>query len=86
MFFSVEFERFRYFFVLDSFREILESNKCEKFNADGSLTGRTNHDKSSGKNNVRNCDLLQRDFFAQCRTVLGVKGIFLACVVKLGKR
>ena len=30
-----------------------------------------------GKNNVRNCDLLQSDFFARCRTVLGVaKGFF----------
>ena len=30
-----------------------------------------------GKNNVRNCDLLQSDFFASCRTVLGVgKGCF----------
>ena len=35
-----------------------------------------------GKNNVRNCDLLQSDFFARCRTVLqctGDKGIFSAC-------
>jgi len=30
-----------------------------------------------GNNNVRNCDLLQSDFFPRCRTVLGVaKGFF----------
>jgi len=30
-----------------------------------------------GKTNVRNCNLLQRDFFARCRTVLGMaKGFF----------
>ena len=41
----------------------------EKFNADGSLMGRTNLKififiNLCGKNNVRNCDLLQSDFFA----------------------
>jgi len=43
-----------------------------------------------GNNNVRNCDLLQSDFFARCITVLGVaKGFFRRVwysVVKLGKR
>ena len=39
-----------------------------------------------GKNNFRNCDLLQSDFFARCRTVLGRQRDFLACVVTLGKR
>jgi len=39
-----------------------------------------------GKNNVRNCDLLQSDFQARCRTVLGRQRDFSACVVTLGKR
>ena len=39
-----------------------------------------------GKNNVRNCDPLQSDFFARCRTVLGVAKGFLWRVVILGKR
>jgi len=39
-----------------------------------------------GKNNVRNCDLLQSDFFARCRTVLGVAKGFFWHVAKLGKR
>jgi len=39
-----------------------------------------------GKNNVRNCDVLQSDFFARCRSVLGRQKDFLACVVTLGKR
>jgi len=39
-----------------------------------------------GKNNVRNCNLLQSDFFARCRTVLGVAQGFFWHVVKLGKR
>jgi len=38
------------------------------------------------KNKVRNCDLLQSDFFARCRTVPGRQRDFLACVVTLGKR
>ena len=38
------------------------------------------------KNNVRNCDLLQSDFFARCRTVLGVAKGFFWRVVKIGKR
>jgi len=39
-----------------------------------------------GKKNDRNCDLLQSDFFARCRTVLWVaKGCFWH-VVKLGQR
>ena len=38
-----------------------------------------------GKNNVRNCDLLQSDFFARCRTVLGVAKGFFWYVVKFGK-
>jgi len=46
----------------------------------------------SSKINVRNCDLLQSDFFARCRTVLGpcsrlgVPMGFFWHVVKLGKR
>ena len=33
-----------------------------------------------GKNNVQNCDLLQSDFFARCRTALGVaKAFFGVC-------
>ena len=33
-----------------------------------------------GKKIVRNCDLLQSDFFARCRTVLEVaKGFFCVC-------
>jgi len=39
-----------------------------------------------GKNNVRNCDLLQSNFFARSRTVLRRQRDFLACVVTLGKR
>ena len=39
-----------------------------------------------GNNNVRNCDLLQSDFFDRCRTVLGVAKGFFWYVVKLGKR
>ena len=39
-----------------------------------------------GKNNVRNCDLLQSVFFARYRTVLGRQRDFWACVVTLGKR
>jgi len=39
-----------------------------------------------GKNNVRNCDLLQGDFVALCRTVLGLAKGFFWCVVRLGKR
>ena len=39
-----------------------------------------------GNNNVRNCDLLQRDFFDRCKTVLGVAKGFFWYVVKIGKR
>jgi len=39
-----------------------------------------------GKNNIQNCDLLQSNFFARCRTVLGVAKGFFWRVVKLGKR
>ena len=39
-----------------------------------------------GKNNVRNCDLFQSDFFARCSTVWGVAKGFFWHVVKLGKR
>jgi len=39
-----------------------------------------------GKHYVRNCDLLQSDFFACCRTVLGVARGFFWHMVKLGKR
>jgi len=39
-----------------------------------------------GKNNVRNCNLLQSDFFVRCRIVLGVAKGFFWHVVKLGKR
>jgi len=39
-----------------------------------------------GKNNVQNCDLLQSDFFARCRTVLWRQRDFWACVVTHGKR
>ena len=39
-----------------------------------------------GKNNVRNCNLWQSDFFARCRTVLRRQRDFLACVVTLKKR
>ena len=35
-----------------------------------------------GNNNVRNCDLLQSDFFARVGPSWGSKGIFLACVVQ----
>jgi len=57
------------FSILLRFGESWNPTNCEKFNADGSLMGRTN---LCGKNNVRNCDLLQSDFFARCRTVLGI--------------
>ena len=50
------------FSILLRFGEFWNPTNCEKFNADGSLMGRTNLDKSSGKNKVRNCDLLQSDF------------------------
>jgi len=53
---------FATFSILLTFGESWNPTNCEKFNADGSLMGRTNLDKSSGKNKVRNCDLLQSDF------------------------
>jgi len=40
-----------------------------------------------GKTDVRNCDLLQRDFFCSVKdSPMGGKGFFLECVVKLGKK
>ena len=44
------------------------------------------NEKLCGNNNVRNCDLLQIDFFARCMTVLGVAKGFFCHVVKLGER
>ena len=60
------------FSILLRFGELWNPTNCEKFNADGSLMGRTNLDKSLCKKNVRNCDQLQSDFFARFRTFLGV--------------
>ena len=48
------------FSILLRFGEFWNPTNCEKFNADGSLMERIN---LCGKNNVRNCDLLQSDFF-----------------------
>jgi len=65
------------FSILLRFGELWNPTNCEKFNADGSLMGRTNLDKSLCKKNVRNCDQLLSDFFARFRTFLGVgKGFF----------
>ena len=44
--FSVKITVFRNFFYFAQIWGILESTNCEKFNADGSLMGRTNLDKS----------------------------------------
>jgi len=44
--FSVKFARFRNFFDFAQIWGILDSDKLEKFNADGPLMGRTNLDKS----------------------------------------
>jgi len=45
---------------------------CEKFNADGSLMGRTNLDKSVWQQQRSELTHCKGIFFAQCRTVLGV--------------
>ena len=54
------------FSILLRFGEYWNPTNCEKFNADGSLMGRRILINLCGKNNVRNCDLLQSDFFARC--------------------
>jgi len=54
------------FSILLRFGEHWNPTNCEKFNADGSLMGRRILINLCGKNNVRNCDLLQSDFFARC--------------------
>jgi len=67
-------------------RKFWNPANCEKFNADGRWWEGRILINLCGKKNVRNCDLLHSDFFARCRTVLGWQRVFLACVVKLGKR
>ena len=72
------------FSILLRFGEFCNPTNREKFNADGSLMGRTTRViliNLCGKNNVPNCDLLQSDFFGRYRTVLGRQRDFLACVV-----
>ena len=75
-FFSVEFERSATFSFWIHSGKFWNPTNCEKFNSDGSLSRRWWEGRIlinlCGKNNVRNCDLLQSDFFARCRTVLGV--------------
>ena len=66
------------FSILLRFGESWVSTNCEKFNA---VTGRRWAGRIlinlCGNNNVRNCDLLQSDFFDRCRTVVRVaKGFF----------
>jgi len=73
------------FFVLNPFREILESVHIQQIVRYSMLTEGTNLDLC-GKINVRNCNLSQRDFFARSRTVLGVAKVFFGMCSKTWKK
>ena len=74
------------FSILLRFGESWNPTNCENFTADGSQWEGRILINLCGNNNVRNCDLLQSDFFDRCRTVLGVAKGIVWYVVKLGKR
>ena len=84
------FRQIRTFPQLFRFCSDLENPGIRQIVINSMLTGRRWEGRVlinlCGNNNVRNCDLLQIDFFDRCRTVLGVAKGFFWYVVKFGKR
>jgi len=75
------------FSILLRFGEFWNPTNCEKFSADGSLMGRTNLDKSVWLEQRSELRPIAKWFFCSVQDrPMGGKGIFLACVVKVGKR
>jgi len=80
-FFNLLFRRIRTFPQLFRFGFIPGNSGIQQIVRHSMLMGRWREGRIlinlCGKNNVRNCDLFQRDFFVWCRTVLGrAKGFF----------
>jgi len=78
---AVRFRRIQAFLQLFRFGFIPGNSGIQQ---NSMLTGRWREGRIlinlCGKNNVQNCDLLQRASFARCRTVLGVAKGFFWCV------